>query len=107
MHDITALVWFSSYLFGRVQAVSVNRRVSSPKKLHYAIPQGSILGPVFFILYIQPLSEVISESRCGRHKFVDDTLFRQSSTPSDFHSLTVDVEQCIVYVGRWMTGNSK
>ena len=104
---IMAPVWFSSYLFDRVQAVSVNHRVSSPKKLHYAVPQGSFLGPVFFILYIQPLSEVISQSRCSHHKLVDDIRLRQASAPSDVHSLTVDVEQCIGCVGRWVTGNSK
>ena len=32
-----------------------------------------ILGPVLFTLYIQPLSEVISRSRCSCHKFADDT----------------------------------
>ena len=59
-----------------------------------------ILGPVLFTLYIQPLSEVISRSRCGCHKFADDTQLDQSSSaPSDFHSLIVDIEQCVDSVG--------
>ena len=79
-----ALKWFSSCLSDSVQAVSVNGWVSSQKKLHWGVPQGSVLGPVFLTLYIQPLSEVIFQSRCGHHKFAPD-----------FHSMIVDVEQCV------------
>ena len=110
LHDMfgisgKALQWFTSYLFDRVQAVSDNGRVSSQKKLHYGVPQSSVLGPVLFILYIQLLSEVISRCRYGHHKFAGDIQLHQSSTSSDFHSLIVDVEQCVDSVGRRMTGN--
>ena len=57
---------------------------------------------ILFTLYIQPQSEVISQSRCGHYKFADDT---QLHTPSDFHSLIVDIEQCADSFGRWVTGN--
>ena len=64
------------------------------KRLHYRAHQGSVLRPILFTLCIQPLSEVTSQSRCGHQKFADDTQLHQSSTPSDFHSLVVNVEQC-------------
>ena len=100
LHDMfgisgKALQWFTSYLFDRVQAASISGRVSSQKKLHYGVPQSSVLGPVLFILYIQPLSEVISRCRYGHHKFAGDIQLHPSSTPSDFHSLIFDVEQCV------------
>ena len=66
----------------------------SDKKLHYRVPPGSVLGPILFPLYIQPLFEIISRSMCGHNKFTDDTQLHQSSVPSGFHSLIVNVEQC-------------
>ena len=51
------------------------------------------------------LCKVIVRHRCGHHRFADDIQLHQPSTPSDFHSLIVDVEKCVDCVGRWMTGN--
>ena len=96
---------FSSYLSDRFQSVSVNDRISSQKKLHYEVPHGSVEGPILFTLYTQPLSDIITQSRCNHHKFADDTKLRQSATPSDFHSLSRNIEHCVDSVGSWMTGN--
>ena len=51
----TALAFFRSYLRGRKQIVSVLGRESEPSSLLYGVPQGSVLGPIPFILYTQPL----------------------------------------------------
>ena len=51
----TALAFFGSYLSGREQTVSVLGRESEPSSLLYGVPQGSVLGPIPFILYTQPL----------------------------------------------------
>ena len=47
-----ALDWFSSYLSNRFQIVSYNSCETEPKKMTYGVPQGSILGPRLFLLYI-------------------------------------------------------
>ena len=90
---------------GRVQSVSVNGRVSSQKKLHYGVPQGSVLGPTLSTLYAPQLSDIICQRKCSHRKFADDTQLHRSSAPSDFHSLIHDIEQCVHSVGSWMTGN--
>ena len=56
----TVLDWFVSYLSGRFQSVIVDGVVSASCPLVYGVPQGSVLGPVLFTLYSQPLSDVIS-----------------------------------------------
>ena len=56
----TALHWFQSFLSDRYQSTSVNNSSSSPSQLMYGVPQGSILGPVLFVLYTIPLSDMIT-----------------------------------------------
>ena len=107
LHDLfgisgKAFEWFSSYLSHRFQSVGVNGL--SQKKLHHGVPQGSVLGPILFTFYAQPLSDIISQRKCNHHKFADDTQLHKLSAPSDFYSLIHDIEQCVDSVGSWMTG---
>jgi hypothetical protein len=47
--------WFKSYLSNREQFVSIDGKSSTKQKLKYSVPQGSILGPLLFIIYINDL----------------------------------------------------
>ena len=68
----TCLSWFRSYLSKRRQSVANGNRISSTKELHYGVPQGSVLGPILFVLYIQPLSNLIKQHSLSVHLFADD-----------------------------------
>ena len=69
----TALIWFSSYLLGRSQRVSIADATSPPRYLEYGVPQGSILGPLLFTLYRAPLQDVIRSHGLDSMFYADDT----------------------------------
>ncbi len=55
-----ALEWIESYLYGRSQVTFVNHTYSAAGHVDCGVPQGSILGPLFFILYVNSLPEVLN-----------------------------------------------
>ena len=63
--------WFASYLHNRKQFVSINGFKSSLKIIKYGVPQGSVLGPLLFLIYINDLSVAVKHSTV--HHFADDT----------------------------------
>ena len=69
----TALSWFASYLQGRTQSVLVNNTFSDPANLSFGVPQGSVLGPILFIMYTKHLSSVIDSHSLCNQSFADDT----------------------------------
>ena len=63
--------WFSSYLLGRKQFVSLSGETSSYKNIRHGVPQGSVLGPILFLIYINDLGRAIIYSKL--YNFADDT----------------------------------
>ena len=90
-----ALSWFASYLSDRTQSVVVDGLMSTPIPLFFGVPQGSVLGPVLFTLYSQPLSDVIACHSCDYHKYPDDTEISDSAPPSDFTSAQSNIQSSI------------
>lgn len=68
-----ALEWFRSYLQNRTQQVRYNDEWSKLLSTEYGVPQGSVLGPLLFIIYINDIVEACPED-CKIKMFADDTL---------------------------------
>ena len=63
--------WFKSYLSNRKQYVSINGYDSNLADVKFGVPQGSVLGPLLFLIYINDLNQALKF--CKVHHFADDT----------------------------------
>ena len=80
IHD-NELNWFTSYLTDREQVSCVNNHISSRKSIRNGVLQGSILGPLMFLLYINDLPEYLRFTTPGL--YADDTQIYASSDNYD------------------------
>ena len=78
--------WFESYLSNRQQFVEIDHNRSAPLQISCGVPQGSILGPLLFILYVNDLVNVTRE--CNVIMFADDTnLFFSNKNLTDLEKI--------------------
>ncbi|KAF7240862.1 Receptor-type tyrosine-protein phosphatase T [Varanus komodoensis] len=100
----TALQWFRSYLNGRFQKVVLGDYGSAPWQLCHGVPQGSILSPLLFNVYMKLLGEVIR--RCGlrNHQYADDTQLYLSFSTNPGEAVAV-LNRCLAEVMGWMRAN--
>ena len=69
----TVLKWYNSYLSNRTQSTVVDHTVSSSSNLMYGVPQGSVLGPLLFSLYVSPLEDIVNAHNLQTMMYADDT----------------------------------
>ena len=77
--DNASLKWFHSYLSDRLQLVKVNSHLSSHEVVKMGVPQGSILGPFLFIVYVNDLLYEINSKNVHMLLYADDTILYTSS----------------------------
>jgi hypothetical protein len=96
------LGWISDFLSGRSQRVVVNGSLSSWASIFSGIPQGSVLGPILFVIFINDLPDVVNSSI---KIFADDTkLFRALSSSEDEVILQQDLDSLMAWSQKWQLG---
>lgn len=106
---IDAINWFDSYFKNRVQQVELcdsdgNRVRSDPRKVTRGVPQGSILGPLLFIIYCADIVQNIHH--CNYHIFADDTQIYTTCQPNDIKSAVNRINKDLENIAAWSESNS-
>ncbi len=99
------LRWVESYLSDRTQFVSIGGERSSPQDLAYGVPQGSVLGPIFFTIYTLPIGDIVRKYNMSFHLYADDTqlyMTFDNNIPISKATARCQMECCIDDIRSWM-----
>ena len=103
-----ALRWFESYLSDRSFQVSVQGGISTSRSFQCGVPQGSILGPILFLMYTSPIGDILREHCINFHLYADDTqlyITFETSSLEEMGFARCKVEACVHEIDKWMMSN--
>ena len=98
--DGKELTWFEDYLFNRSAQVSYNDVLSEVHQLKSGVPQGSILGPLLFVLFFNDITDVIETNIV---KYADDTVIYWAD--KDVTNLSKILTNEMKKLEKWMVEN--
>ena len=98
-----ALSWFKSFLKERTQKIKIGDQYSEMSELHYGVPQGSVLGPILFKIYIRSFYSHVAATKFNVEGFADDhQLIKQFLVTLQRKALGEDIVDCLKHIGEWM-----
>lgn len=99
----SAVRWFKSYLTGRQQFVRIGTTISDSLGINHGVPQGSILGPLLFDLYINDLPRI--PAHCNTECYVDDSKLFLAFTLDELDDAVAKVNNDLQSVFEWCCSN--
>ena len=100
-----ALDWLRDYLAGRRFTVRFGGTESGPRDMQYGVPQGSVLGPLLFVLYTADLGSISAQFGVRSHFYADDSQLYISGRPPDVTNAAAQLVGCMEAMAQWMASN--
>ena len=100
-----AIGWIRSYLTGRKQYVRYSGSMSTVTPMLFGVPQGSVLGPLLFVLYTADVFRIAEELDFSIHGYADDLQIYDHCLVRDTVQLNGRLVYCIDCMGQWMLKN--
>jgi hypothetical protein len=102
------LKWIVSYLTNRSFSVNIRKEHSNRQCLNYGVPQGSLLGPILFIMYTKDINEIANKHKLSIHMYADDTQLYigfQAIDPTNVAITERTIHACLEEIKLWMNQN--
>ena len=106
-----AIAWIRSYLTDRSSFVKIDSSSSPSTTILIGVPQGSVLGPLLFVLFISPIANVINPDQSNQnntvsfHQYADDTQLYIGTNSSELTTKIASIESCTRRVHNWLLNN--
>ena len=96
------LEWIASFLSERTQQIAYIGELSSIQLVLFGVPQGSVLGPLLYVLYTAELFDVVARHRLRLHMYADDSQVYVSTPANDAIAAVDRLTACIADINDWM-----
>ena len=98
-------LWLESYLSGRSSYVRLGERQSTIASSSVGVPQGSVLGPILFSMYIAPIAKIAAAFGVCIHQYADDTQLYKFTAKEGGSKTLVMLKNCTDAISDWMLPN--